>query len=153
MKKIYDLEIELKKIIENATEDFEPITREGSPRTPQIIIGPVPIEEPEELVPVIGILASSGRNSLDSKEINLETSIVLFIDDTEETYKMLYEMIDSISCEVLSRGIYLNEFEICTDMTWELNNSGTYMAANILFKFIRVKTYRSDVDNWINGRE
>lgn len=151
MKKIYDLELELKKIIETAVI-IETNTTEGSPRTPEVIIGPVPSENPEELVPAIGIVASSGVNTLESKEINVEVSIVLVADETEEIYKKLYEMIDIIIGEILCRGIYLEEFEACTETRWEINYTGTFIVGSIIFKFIRTKTYRKDVDDWINGR-
>lgn len=152
MKKIYELEMELKKIIEEAVKDFQPNTTEGSPRTPEIIIGPIPSENPEELVPAIGIVASAGRNTLESKEISIETGIILAIEDTEETYRMLYDMIDVIISEIIRVGIYLEEFEVLPDVDWKVDSTGILMAASITFKFIRTKTYRTDVDDWIYGR-
>lgn len=152
MKKIYDLEMELKKIIEGAVKDFQLNTAEGSSRTPEIIIGPIPSENPEELVPAIGIVASAGRNTLESKEISIETDIVLAIEDTEKTYRMLYDMIDIILSEIIRVGIYFDEFEVLPDADWKVDSTGILMAANIMFKFIRIKTYRTDADDWIYGR-
>lgn len=152
MKKIYDLEMELKKIIEGAVKDFQLNTAESFSRTPEIIIGPIPSENPEELVPAIGIVASAGRNTLESKEISIETDIVLAIEDTEKTYRMLYDMIDIILSEIIRVGIYFDEFEVLPDADWKVDSTGILMAANIMFKFIRIKTYRTDADDWIYGR-
>ena len=152
MKKIYDLETELKKIIEEKTKTLNLDTPKGTTATPQVIIGPIPSENPEELVPAIGIVASSGKNSLESKQVSIETSIVLYIKDTEKTYKIMYEMIEDISKDILEKGIYLNEFEVSTEMEWKIDSAGLYMAASIIFNFIRNKIYRTDVDDWINGR-
>lgn len=150
MKKIYDLECELKKLIEkNIT--IETNTTEGSPKTPEILIGPVPTERIEELVPAIGIVASSGVNTLESKEIDIKVSILLYIDNTEEIYQKLYQMIDLVIEKVLEPGIYLDEFEACTNTKWEIDSNALYMVGEISFKFIRVKTYRTDVDAWIQG--
>ena len=150
MKKIYDLEQEIKKIIEKNVK-IETNTTEGSPKTPEIFIGPVPTERIDEIVPAIGIVASSGANTLESKEINIKVSILLYIDNTEETYRKLYQMIDLIIEKVLDKGIYLEEFEACTETSWELDSNGMYMAGEVTFKFIRTKTYRTDVDAWILG--
>lgn len=150
MKKIYDLEQEIKKIIEKNVK-IETNTTEGSPKTPEIFIGPVPTERIDEIVPAIGIVASSGANTLESKEINIKVSILLYIDNTEETYRKLYQMIDLIIEKVLDKGIYLEEFEACTETSWELDSNGMYMAGEVTFKFIRTKTYRTDVDAWIKG--
>lgn len=152
MKKIYDLETELKKIIEEKTKTLNLDTPKGTTATPQVIIGPIPSENPEELVPAIGIVASSGKNSLESKQVSIEASIVLYIKDTEKTYKTMYEMIENISKDILEKGIYLNEFEVSTEMEWKIDSAGLYMAASIIFNFIRNKIYRTDVDDWINGR-
>ena len=152
MKKIYDLETELKKIIEEKTKTLNLDTPKGTTATPQVIIGPIPSENPEELVPAIGIVASSGKNSLESKQVSIETSIVLYIKDTEKTYKIMYEMIEDISKDILEKGIYLNEFEVSTEMEWKIDSAGLYMAASIIFNFIRNKIYRTDVDDWINGK-
>lgn len=151
MKKIYDLEVELKNLIEkNIT--IKTSTTDGILRVPEVFIGPIPSENPEEIVPAIGIITLSGANTLESKEINIETSIAIFIDDTEETYKKIYEMIDLIIEKILEKGIYLDEFEACTNTEWKIENNSIIMAASITFKFIRMNTYRKDVDDWINGR-
>lgn len=152
MKKIYDLETELKLIIEENVRYLKLYTANGDVAVPQVIIGPIPTENPEELVPAIGIVASSGKNNLESKQVSIETSIVLYIKDTEETYKTMYEMIENISKDILEKGIYLNEFEVSTEMEWKIDSVGLYMAASIIFNFIRNKIYRTDVDDWINGR-
>lgn len=151
MKQVYDLELELKKVIETVVKDYKSSTTDGDLKVPTVIVGPVPSENPEEILPAIGIIASSGKNSLDCKEINIETSIVLVIDDTEKTYQTLYEMIDKISTEIISKGIYLNEFEIYTGIEWKINSNSSFMSAEVLFKVIRRKIYRTDVDAWING--
>lgn len=153
MKKIYDLEKELKKIIEEKTESFKFNTFEGTLASPYVFIGPIPNEIPEEIIPAIGIVGASGRNTLESKEINMDVSIGLFSEETEETYKNIYELIELISTEIINIGIYLNEFEILPNMEWQIELIGTFLVANISFKFIRTKTYRKDVDDWINGRE
>lgn len=150
MKKIYDLEFELKKLIEKSIT-IETNTTEGSPKTPEIFIGPVPTERIEEIVPAIGIVASSGVNTLESKEINIKVSILLYVDNTEEIYQKLYQMIDTVIEKILESGIYLDEFEACTETSWELDSIGLYMAGEINFKFIRTKVYRTDVDAWIKG--
>lgn len=150
MKKIYDLEQEIKKIIEKNVK-IETNTTEGSPKTPEVFIGPVPTERIDEIVPAIGVIASSGVNTLESKEINMKVSILLYVDNTEETYRKLYQMIDLIIEKVLDKGIYLEEFEACTETSWELDSNGMYMAGEVTFKFIRTKTYRTDVDAWIKG--
>ncbi|WP_293957940.1 hypothetical protein [uncultured Fusobacterium sp.] len=150
MKKIYNLEQEIKKIIEkNIT--IETNTTEGSPKTPEVFIGPIPTERIEEIVPAIGIVASSGANTLESKEIDIKVSILLYIDNTEEIYQKLYQMIDIVIEKILESGIYLDEFEACTNTKWEIDSNSLYMAGEISFKFIRTKTYRTDVDAWIKG--
>lgn len=153
MKKIYDLETELKLIIEENVRYLKLDTANGDVTVPRVIIGPIPSENPEELVPAIGIVASSGKNTLESKQISIETSIVLYIKDTEKTYKAMYEMIENISKNILEKGTYLKEFEILPNMEWKIDCAGLYMATSILFNFIRIKTYRTDVDDWINGEE
>lgn len=150
MKKIYNLEQEIKKIIEkNIT--IETNTTEGSPKTPEVFIGPIPTERIEEIVPAIGIVASSGANTLESKEIDIKVSILLYIDNTEEIYQKLYQMIDIVIEKILNPGVYLDEFEACTNTKWEIDSNSLYMAGEISFKFIRTKTYRTDVDAWIKG--
>lgn len=150
MKKIYDLECELKKLIEKNII-IETNTVEGSLKIPEVLIGPVPSERIEELVPAIGIIASSGANTLESKEIDIKISILLYIDNTEEIYQKLYQMMDLVIEKVLEPGIYLDEFEACTDTKWEIDSNALYIAGEVSFKFIRVKTYRNDVDAWIKG--
>ena len=150
MKKVYELEQELKKIIEKSVR-IETNTTEGSPKTPEVFIGPVPTERIDEIVPAIGVIASSGVNTLESKEINIKVSILLYVDNTEEIYQKLYQMIDIVIEKVLDKGIYLEEFEACTETSWELDSNGMYMAGEVTFKFIRIKTYRTDVDAWIKG--
>lgn len=150
MKKIYDLEKELKRLIEKWIT-IETTTTKGSLKTPEVFIGPVPTERIEEIVPAIGIIASSGTNTLESKEIDIKVSILLYIDNTEEIYRKLYQMIDLVIEKVLNPGVYLDEFEACTNTKWEIDSNSLYMAGEISFKFIRTKTYRTDVDKWIQG--
>ena len=150
MKRIYDLECELKKLIEKSIT-IETNTTKGSPKTPEVFIGPIPTERIEEIVPAIGIVASSGANTLESKEIDIKVSILLYIDNTKEIYQKLYQMIDIVIKKVLEPGIYLDEFEACTNAKWEIDSNSLYMAGEVTFKFIRTKAYRTDVDKWIQG--
>lgn len=151
MKKIFDLEKELQVLLEKATENFELNTIEGEIRAPKIFIGPMPSEEPEDLVPAVGIRTFSGKNTLESKEICINVRIALLNEETEETHKIMYDLIDIITREIISKGIYLDEFEILPNMEWETEDFKTFMLGDISFKFIRNNIYRTDADKWIYG--
>lgn len=156
MKKIFDLENEIKSILEKRTEDiFLKKYNESEKSKIRIIVGQLPVEKFEEIIPCISVKAFSGRNTLEEKRFKLRIAIAIFNENSEEGYKELYEIIETISQEIIEKGILLNSFEILPEYEWNLLDEQPYpyWAGEIIFNILQGKDYRKDVDNWINGEE
>ncbi len=112
MKKIIDLEKEIKNILEIATQDLKLKTYAGEKRQPKLIVGQIPVEKFEELVPCISLKTTSGKNTLEEKRLKLRVAIAIFNEVSEEGYIELYEVIETICESVIEKGVVLEYFEI-----------------------------------------
>lgn len=154
MKKIFDLELELKKKLISITEQLKLSTEEKFEKTPEILIGYVPTEEMASLIPAITLRTIKGKNTLEKKTLQLTINIGIYEKDTEIGYKTLYDLIDLISSEIIDLGVLLQEFEILPEYDWELAEEQPYpfWIAVLVFNIVMSNEYRTDVDDWINSK-
>lgn len=153
MKKIIDLEKEIKNILEIATQNLKLKTYAGEKRQPKLIVGQIPVEKFEGLVPCISLKTTSGKNTLEEKRLKLRVAIAIFNEVSEEGYIELYEVIETICESVIEKGIVLERFEILPEYNWEIleEQPYPYWAGEIIFNILKAKDYRTDVDSWLNG--
>lgn len=155
MIKIFELEKEIKKILEKETSKLSLKTYFSDMRPPKVIIGQIPRENLEILVPCITIKSPSGKNSLIERRIELRIAVAIFNENSEEGYSQLYDLLESVAKIIVEKGTLLNEFEILPEYNWSLleEQPYPYWAGEIVFNILGNKQYRTDVDDFINGRE
>ena len=135
MMKIFDLEDELKAIIKENTKEYKlnvhpKSENESEPRAPIVIIGNQPREA-------------------------LTVSVVIYETETSTAYKTIYEIIDKISTAIIEKGIILQEFEILPTYEWNISDEEMYpfWAGNLNFHIVTKNIYRTDVDDFIYGKD
>ncbi len=162
MKKIFELEQEIKRILEKATSNiilkgYSSIEKMSKvvERSPKVIVGQIPKENLEEIVPCITIKSPKGKNALTERRIELRIALAIFNDSSEEGYSQLYDLLENIGKVIIEKGTLLNEFEILPEYNWNLleEQPYPYWAGEIIFNILGNKQYRTDIDDWINGRE
>lgn len=155
MKKIFELEQEIKRKIQERIFGLKlKIVEKDVKKEPNIIIGNIPAEKIEELIPAITIRTPNGKNTLSDKKINLNINIGIFEKDSEEAYKSIYDLLDKISKRIISSGILLEEFEILPEYEWELAEEQPYpyWMGKLSFNILMKEDYRTDIDDWISGK-
>lgn len=161
MMKIFNLEEELRKIIEENIKEYKlklhpksESENEGE-RIPIVIIGNQPREVLEDIIPCVIIKTPAGKNTLLEKLLTLAISVVIYETDTSVAYKIIYEIIDKISTAIIEKGVILQEFEILPTYEWNISDEEMYpfWAGNLNFHVVTTNVYRTDVDDFINGKE
>lgn len=161
MMKIFDLEKELKKIIEENIKEYKlklhPKSEgenEGE-RIPIVIIGNQPREVLQDIIPCVIIKTPNGKNTLLEKLLTLAIGVVIYETDTSVAYKTIYEIIEKISTAIIEKGIILKEFEILPTYEWNISDEEMYpfWAGNLNFHIVAKNVYRTDADDFIYGKD
>lgn len=160
MMKIFDLEDELKAIIKENTKEYKlnvhpESENESELRAPIVIIGNQPREVLQNIIPCVIIKTPNGKNTLLEKLLTLTVSVVIYETETSTAYKTIYEIIDKISTAIIEKGIILQEFEILPTYEWNISDEEMYpfWAGNLNFHIVTKNIYRTDVDDFIYGKD
>lgn len=147
-----ELEYGIKKILEDLIESkiiFE-VQEEGEKKI-KVIVGYLPPEKLESIVPCIAIRNIKGKNTLDEKRIVIRVIIGLYGKDTEKGYGNLRELIKKIGYEITKLGIISEEYEVLPEYEWEINEEQLYpyFLGNIDFNILEKKDYREDFEQYL----
>lgn len=160
MMKIFDLEEELKAIIKENTKEYKlnvhpESENESEPRAPIVIIGNQPREVLQDIIPCVIIKTPNGKNTLLEKLLTLAIGVVIYETDTSVAYKTIYEIIEKISTAIIEKGVILQEFEILPTYEWNISDEDMYpfWAGNLNFHIVAKNVYRTDVDDFIYGKD
>jgi hypothetical protein len=160
MMKIFDLEEELKKIIEENVKEYKlnvhpKSENESEPRAPIVIIGNQPREVLQNIIPCVIIKTPAGKNTLLEKLLTLAIGVVIYETETSTAYKIIYEIIEKISTAIIEKGVILQEFEILPTYEWNISDEEMYpfWAGNLNFHIVTKNIYRTDVDDFIYGKD
>lgn len=155
MKKILELEDEIKKIIEEETKEIsltkmDPEEEKEVLDKMQIFVGGLPREDLDTLAPCAIVTTLKGQNNLQEKRLNTVVSIAIYNKDTRKGYEEICELIEKITEAIVEKGVLLDEFEILPDYSWALPEVQPYPihGADITFNILARNDYRRDADIW-----
>lgn len=155
MIKIFELEEEIKKIVEEATKDIKLMSRnfeneEDEEKDLTVFVGALPREELESIAPCGIVTTLKGSNSLSEKRLNTVISIAIYDTDTRRGYNQLYELLEVISTSLIEKGVLLEQFEILPEFEWSLPEIQPYPihAIDIAFNILMRNDYRKDSNVW-----
>ena len=150
---ITEIEKIFKKMLEEIVIDYKLLSVKGNPKEITVFRGIMPYEKEGELIPAISLRANKGINTLEKRELNIQVILETFNQDSEIGYDEHLEIIQKIIDNITQKGVIENIAEILPTVEWEFSEEETYpyFATKIIFKIISRKSYRTDVDTWING--
>lgn len=108
------------------------------------------------MTPAIAIRVNKGENTLEKRVLNCHIVFQMYNDDsTSQAYDSLYEIGQLLVDKIIEQGTVNQIAEISPSIKWEVPEQQPvpYYIFDIDLQLISRKTYRTDVDDWINGRE
>lgn len=152
---IIEIEKKLRDMILKIVNTEILLSVNGTPKKIDVFRGIIPYEKTGEILPAISIRTSKGKNSLMQRELEVSVIFETTNPDTEKGYEEHMRILQKIIDEVISKGTVDNIAEISPEVKWEFLDEQAYpnYISQIIFKIISQKVYRTDVDDFINGRE
>lgn len=152
---IRDIENGLKKIIENIVEGKILQSPQGMEKSIDVFIGYIPYEDEQYITPAISIRIIGGENTVELRKLNCHIVFQMYNDtSSKEAYDLLTDIGEELVDKIIEHGTVENIAEITPNIKWEVPEQQPipYYIFNVSLELISRKAYRTDVDEWINGR-
>lgn len=153
---IREIENGLKAIIERIVESKLLPSPDRIEKKIHVFTGYIPFENESYVTPAIAIRVNKGENTLEKRVLNCYIVFQMYNDDsTSQAYDSLYEIGQLLVDKIIEQGTVNQIAEISPSIKWEVPEQQPvpYYIFDIDLQLISRKTYRTDVDDWINGRE
>lgn len=152
---IKELENVIGEIISSCLNDRKfKVRRESEKRNIKVYTGILPPDPEETIIPAITIRTIKAKNSLEHRIITLQISIGIFDDDIESGYTEISEVTQLVFDALIEKGVVKNKFEILPDAEWIHPDAQPipYYLGFITLNVVYEKAYRTDLEDWVNGK-
>lgn len=155
MTDIRELEKEIGKIIFSSLENIKfKLRGTAEKRKISVYTGVLPPDTEETIIPAITIRTTKVKNSLEKRIVILQISIGIFDEDTQNGYNQISKITQIVFDTLIEKGIVNNKFEILADAEWTEPEAQPipYYLSFITLNVVYEKTYRTDLEDWVNGK-
>ena len=152
---IIEIEDKLKNIVSEIVKNYTLLSVNGTPKKIDVFRGIIPFEKTGDIIPAVAVRISKGKNTLEKRELDVHVILETTNKDTEKGYEEHMKIVQEIVDGVISKGTIENVAEILPEAKWEFSEEQLYpdYVTEITFNLVSRKAYRTDVDDWINGKE